>query len=117
MTEEDFYCLHSDLCKTLANAKRQRILDALREGEVTVGDVVLRTGFPQANVSQHLALMRSKGLVIARRDGAHVYYSIANPKILQAFDLITEVMRESLETRNQAAGTSGRSGENEGGGQ
>ena len=106
MPNADFYCLHSEICKTLANAKRQQILDALRDGEVTVGAVVERTGIAQANVSQHLALMRSKGIVNARRDGAYVYYSISNPKILQAFDLITEVMRESMQERNQAAGGS-----------
>jgi ArsR family transcriptional regulator, virulence genes transcriptional regulator len=104
MTTPDFYCLHSELCKTLANAKRQQILDALRDGEVTVGQVVEHTGIAQANVSQHLSLMRGKGIVNSRRDGAYVYYRISNPKILQAFDLITEVMRESMEARNQAAG-------------
>ena len=102
--DKDFYCLHSDLCKTLANAKRQQILDALRDGEVTVGEIVERTGIAQANVSQHLSLMRSKGLVNARRDGTRIYYSISNPKILQAFDLITEVMRETAETQNRTAG-------------
>jgi ArsR family transcriptional regulator, virulence genes transcriptional regulator len=112
----DFYCLHSEMCKTLANAKRQQILDALRDGEVTVGRVVERTGFAQANVSQHLSLMRSKGIVDSRRDGAHVYYSISNPKILLAFDLITEVMQEAMEARNQAAGGSlGRDDSEQGG--
>ncbi|HEY3318126.1 MAG TPA: metalloregulator ArsR/SmtB family transcription factor [Coriobacteriia bacterium] len=108
MPDPDFYCLHSEMCKTLANAKRQQILDALRDGEVTVGQIAERTGMAQANASQHLALMRSKGVVNSRRDGAHVYYSIANPKILQAFDLITEAMRESMDARNQAVGIADR---------
>ena len=103
MPDADFYCLHSDLCKTLANAKRQQILDALRDGELTVSEVVERTGIPQANVSQHLALMRGKGILLARRDGPFVHYSVANPKILQAFDLITEVMRESIDSRQVTA--------------
>lgn len=115
MPTPDFYCLHSDMCKTLANARRQQILDALRDGEVTVSHIVERTGMAQANASQHLALMRSKGIVNSRREGAYVYYSIANPKILQAFDLITEVMRESMDARNQAAGALGRSDSDEGG--
>ena len=101
--DADFYCLHSEMCKTLANEKRQQILDALRDGELTVGELVERTGIAQANLSQHLALMRSKGVVNARRDGAHVFYSISNPKILQAFDLITEVMRESIGERARPA--------------
>ena len=95
----DFYCLHSDLCKTLANEKRQRILGALREGELSVSELVARTGVAQATLSQHLAIMRTKGVVRTRRDGTRVYYSITNPKIIQAFDLISEVMAEQFGER------------------
>lgn len=97
MKDQDFFCLHSELCKTLANAKRQAILNALRDGEASVSEVVRRTGIPQPTVSQHLATLRAKGVVLARRDGANVLYRVSNPKIIQAFDLITEVMRETLE--------------------
>ncbi|HEX9092943.1 MAG TPA: metalloregulator ArsR/SmtB family transcription factor [Coriobacteriia bacterium] len=103
MTSDDFYCLHSEMCKTLANEKRQRILDGLRDGELSVSDLQQHTGIPQATLSQHLSIMRSKGVLTTRREGAHVLYSISNPKILQAFDLITEVMRESLDARGRAA--------------
>lgn len=100
MTQDrDFYCLHSDMCKTLASEKRQRILDALRDGGLTVSELQRRTGIAQANLSQHLAVMRTKGVVAATREGAHVRYSITNPKILQAFDLISEVMAEALGDR------------------
>jgi ArsR family transcriptional regulator len=92
----DFYCLHSEMCKTLANEKRQRILDALRDGDLTVSELQTRTGIPQATLSQHLAILRTKGVLVSERDGAHVRYSIANVKILQAFDLISEVMAEQL---------------------
>ena len=101
---KDFYCLHSDLCKTLANEKRQRILGAIRDRELTVGEIMAETEMSQANTSQHLSLLRAKGVVNARRDGAHVYYAIANPKIIQAFDLITEVMQETLAAQNRNAG-------------
>lgn len=97
MKDQDFFCLHSELCKTLANAKRQAILNALRDGEASVSELVRRTGIPQPTVSQHLATLRAKGVVLARRDGANVLYRVSNPKIIQAFDLITEVMRETLE--------------------
>ena len=48
MPDEDFYCLHSEICKTLANAKRQMILGNLRDQELTVGELQQRTGIPQA---------------------------------------------------------------------
>lgn len=97
----DFYCLHSDMCKTLANEKRQRILDALRDGELTVSELQARTGIPQATLSQHLGILRTKGVLNSRRDGAHIHYSISNPKILMAFDLISEVMAEQLDIRKE----------------
>lgn len=103
MDDESFYCLHSELCKTLANAKRQMILNCLRDGEVTVGEIANRTKIPQATLSQHLSILRSRGVVKTRRSGASIYYTISNPKILQAFDLITEVMRESFEEQSLSA--------------
>lgn len=103
--DSDFYCMHSELCKTLANDKRQMILGALRDGELSVGQLAAATGIPQANLSQHLARMRVHHVVRARREGTTVRYSIANPKLIQAFDLITEVMRESMEERSISAGT------------
>ncbi|MDP2233998.1 MAG: metalloregulator ArsR/SmtB family transcription factor [Actinomycetota bacterium] len=102
---QDFFCLHSDLCKTLASEKRQRILGALRDEELTVSQIVEATGMTQANTSQHLSILRAKGVVNARRDGSNICYSIANPKIIQAFDLITEVMQETLEAQRGAADT------------
>jgi len=107
MTDDsrDFYCLHSDLCKTLANEKRQRMLGALRDGELTVTELQERTGIAQANLSQHLAVMRTKGVVVAHRDGTHVRYSISNPKIIQAFDLISEVLAEAYGDRKDVVDT------------
>ncbi len=96
MNKKDFYKIHSDVCKTLANPKRQEILDNLREKEMTVNEIVKKTGISQANLSQHLAILRTKGIVTTRRDGINVYYSIANSKIIQAFDLISQVLDDSL---------------------
>ncbi len=96
MHKKSFYKLHSSLCKTLANPKRQEILDSLREKEMTVNEMVHRTGISQANLSQHLAILRTKGIVSTRRDGINIFYSLANPKIIDAFDLISDVLNESI---------------------
>jgi len=101
--DSDFYCQHSELCKTLANDKRQMILGALREEELSVGELIERTGIAQANLSQHLSIMRAHGVVRTRREGSRVYYSISNPKLTQAFDLITEVMQEMTDGRSRVA--------------
>lgn len=96
MENKDFYALHSELCKTLAHPKRQEILDNLRKKEMSVTDLAKVTTISQANLSQHLSLLRAKGIVKARRVGINVFYSIANMKIIEAFDLISEVLREAL---------------------
>ncbi len=101
MKKKDFYLLHSEVCKTLANPKRQEILDNLRQKDMTVNELVEKTGISQANLSQHLALMRSKGILSTRREGNNVYYSLSNSKIIKAFDLISEVLRDSLSTQSQ----------------
>jgi len=101
MEKKDFYLLHSDVCKTLANPKRQEILDCLRNEDMTVNKLVKKTGISQANLSQHLAIMRAKGIVSTERKGINVYYSLANSKIIQAFDLISEVLRDSLSAQSR----------------
>jgi ArsR family transcriptional regulator len=77
------------------------ILHELRESEMSVGQLVSNLDLPQANVSQHLAILRERGIVTARREGTSVYYSLANPKIGQACDLVQEVLADQL-ARNQA---------------
>lgn len=101
MKEKNFYKLHSEICKTLANPKRQEILNTLRKKEMTVTELVKETGLPQANISQHLSLLRARDVVASRKEGTHVLYSIANSKIIKAFDLMSEVLQESLAIQNK----------------
>jgi DNA-binding transcriptional ArsR family regulator len=99
--KRNFFRLHSDICKTLANPKRQEILDNLRQEDKTVNQLVKKTGISQANLSQHLAILRTNGIVSTRRKGINVYYSISNPKIIKAFDLISEVLEEALASQSK----------------
>lgn len=101
MKRKDFYHIHSDVCKTLSNPKRQEILDNLRQKELTVTELIEKTGISQANLSQHLAILRTKGIVSDRREGINVYYSISNHKIIKAFDLISEVLQEALSSQSK----------------
>ncbi len=101
MKKNEFYNLHADICKTISNPRRQAIINALREGEVKVNDLVKKTGIPQANLSQHLSLLRAKAVVNTKKEGNNVYYSISNPKIIKAYDLIGEVLLEELANKNK----------------
>lgn len=93
--------LQSEVCKTLASSKRLEIINALKEGEKTVGELVEILGVPKANVSQHLAVMRHKGILLSRRDGVNIYYRIANPKVVQACALMREVLTEQMKERSK----------------
>jgi DNA-binding transcriptional ArsR family regulator len=94
--KDEMIRLHAHVCKGLGDPKRLMIIDALRNGEVTVTDLVDSLGIPQANVSQHLAVLRDKGLVTFRRDGQWAHYSLTSDKIIQAVDLLREVMAEQF---------------------
>jgi ArsR family transcriptional regulator len=95
------YELQSEVCKTLASPKRLEILNALKEGEKTVGELVEILGVPKANVSQHLAVMRLKGILKSRREGVSIYYRISNPKVTQACMLMREVLTEQMKERSK----------------
>lgn len=101
---DEIYRLHANVCKGLADPKRLLIINALREGERSVSDICEELAIPQANISQHLSILREKGLVRSRKDGQWVYYSLASPKIAQAMDLLRQVMAESFGELAQAVG-------------
>ena len=93
MTKQLFR-LHADVCKTLSHAKRLEILNFLRNKEMNAGDIAARMEVPKANVSQHLAIMRTAGILETRRNGTNIYYRISNPKVIKACDLMREVLLE-----------------------
>ena len=94
--EKKIYKLHAELCKTLANPTRLQILSLLRDGEKSVGELTALTGIRQATISQHLAVLRQRRVVSTRKDGVNTFYKIANPKIVEACDIIREVLFEQL---------------------
>lgn len=91
------YDLHAAICKAFANPWRLRIVEALGDGERTVSQLVESLGISKSNVSQHLGIMREKGVVDYRREGGHVFYRLSNPKVLQACRLMREVLLEQFE--------------------
>jgi len=94
--EQKFYELHAQMCKVFTSPKRLEILNLLRDKELSVGQLVKKANIRQANLSQHLSLLREKGIVNTRRAGQTIYYSLANPKIIKAFDIMREILWERL---------------------
>ena len=95
--------LHAEVCKTFSHAKRLQIIEALGNNELTVSAIVERLGVPKANVSQHLAALRQRKVVVTRRAGLNVYYRIANPKIIKACNLMRQVLLEQLQAGQHLA--------------
>ncbi|HIH38328.1 winged helix-turn-helix transcriptional regulator [Candidatus Woesearchaeota archaeon] len=95
----NLYEIHADMCKVFSNPTRLEILNLLRSDALSVMEIVEKTGIGQANISQHLAIMRSKGIVASKRRGKNVYYNLTNPKIVKAFDIIRGVLNERLRNR------------------
>ncbi len=95
--QDRLYDLHAAICKTFASPWRLRIVEALGEGEHTVSQLVEVLGISKSNVSQHLGIMREKGVVEYSRRGGHVFYRLSNRKILQACRLMREVLLEHFE--------------------
>lgn len=98
MVDRQLYKLHAGICHTLANPKRLEIIDKLRDQELSVTELTEALEISQANLSQHLSLMRQRGIVTTRREGLNVFYRLSNPKIIKACDLMRQVLLENLES-------------------
>src|SRR3990172_962648 len=94
LTDKSIYEMQAEVCKTLTNPKRIEILNTLQTEEKTVTELVNALGVSKANVSQHLAVMRHKGILATRRVGVNIYYRVANPKVIDACTLMKEVLFE-----------------------
>jgi DNA-binding transcriptional ArsR family regulator len=90
------YRLHAGLCRVLSDPTRLMVLDALRDGERSVGELATDIGVTMPNVSQHLAVMRGAGLVEGRRAGTTVIYRLAEPTIVEACDVIHRIVERRL---------------------
>ncbi len=91
---KELYRMHAEMCKVFSNPTRLEILNLLRDEEMSVTELIEKTKLSQANISQHLSIMKSKGIVSSNRKGKNIYYKLVNQKIIKAFDMIREVLAE-----------------------
>jgi ArsR family transcriptional regulator len=78
----------AEIFQALGNPTRLQILEVLREGELPVSAIMARIGRDAANVSQHLSVLRLRGLVVNRKDGNQVFYSVRDPRLFEVLDLM-----------------------------
>jgi ArsR family transcriptional regulator len=88
------------MCKALNDPKRLLVLYALENRSRTVGELSELLEAPQANTSQHLAVLRDRGLLETERKGNSILYSLRHPKVLKALNILRSVMVDEL-TRQQ----------------
>ena len=91
--------LEADFCSALSDPTRILLLYALSVGPRNVTEQTAELGVPQPTTSRHLKVLRDRGLVQTTRQGTTVTYSLADPRLVQALDLLRAVMRERIEYR------------------
>ena len=90
------YDLHAEMCKVFTSPVRLEILDTLRSEKKSVNELVLLTGLNQSNVSHHLKIMRENGIVKTEKKGNQIFYTLANPKISEAFAIMKEILKDRM---------------------
>ncbi|MCX5824274.1 MAG: metalloregulator ArsR/SmtB family transcription factor [Deltaproteobacteria bacterium] len=98
---KEIYELQADVCKVFSNAKRMEIINILKDGEASANGLIERTGLSKANLSQHMSILKAKGVILTRREGVNMYYRITNPKIIQACNLMREVLAEQIQEKGR----------------
>ena len=94
---QQIFKLHSDLLKAISHPKRIEIIHLLRDQELNVTEILEMLGLPQANLSQHLMIMRNAGVVSTSKQGKQVYYKLASNNFIKASDLLREVLIKRYE--------------------
>lgn len=89
--------MHAEICKTFAHAKRLEIIDALELRELSATQILEIVQISKANLSQHMGVLVQHGVVEARRQGLHVFYRIADERIITACRLMREVLLAHIE--------------------
>ena len=92
----EVYELKASILQAIAHPLRLAVLDVLSKGEVCVCDIAERVGAKRSNVSRHLAVMLSAGILASRKEGLQVFYALRTPCILGSLDCVANVLREQM---------------------
>ncbi len=94
--ENQLYTYHAEMCKVFSHPKRLELINTLRENEMSAGEIGERLHITPANLSQHLTMMKERRILVSRKEGNAVYYRITNPRLLEAFDMLREILFEQI---------------------
>ena len=91
--------LHAEICHAISDPNRILILYELREGPRNVGELAENLSLSQPTVSRHLKVLRDRRMVLAEREGTNVYYTLADQRVIEALNLLREVLTAVLDQR------------------
>ena len=91
----------AEVLKAVAHPLRLQIVEVLAEGEMSVGEIVDALGEKQAITSQQLNLMKDRGVLTSRREGAKVYYRIQNPNVIRVLNCVYDHCEASVKVRGR----------------
>lgn len=91
------YERQAQICKAFANPVRLVILDLVSKGEAKSADLQEALGITKANLSQHLTVLRTAGIIVMRREGKQVFCSLAMPEVKQACEIMHKVLQSQWE--------------------
>ncbi|HTZ88746.1 MAG TPA: metalloregulator ArsR/SmtB family transcription factor [Alloacidobacterium sp.] len=86
----------ADIFQALAHPTRIAIIELLSSGELSAGTLIEKLGMEQANISQHLAVLRAKRIVVNRKAGNQVFYSVRDPIILEVLALMRRYFQKQV---------------------
>ncbi len=93
---QELHRFKAEIFQALAHPTRIAIVEALRHGETSAGQLIDRLGLEQANASQHLTVLRSKQIVISRKEGNQVFYSLRDPVLIEVLDVLKRYFYSQL---------------------
>lgn len=102
--EREVHLLHSHICEGLGDPKRVLILYFLADGPRNVSELTEMLGVSQPTVSHHLKVLRDRGLVRAEREGTSIYYSLSDRRIIEALNLLRQMLADILSERANLLG-------------
>ena len=95
--------MHATVCQAIADPIRIALLYELREDAKHVTEMVETLGLPQATVSRHLKILRDQNLVATDRQGSYIYCSLADERVIEALDIMRNVLTDTLNHRYSIA--------------
>jgi len=101
MVDKTVYELHAEICKALAHPLRIEVIDILRKEELCFSQILEKTGGLKSNLSQHLTIMVSNGILKSRKDSRCNYYSLSSLKVAKACQLMREILTENVRRQNK----------------